>query len=250
MRRSSALLPLLLAPLLAACPGPGNDSTGTEGMTSTTTSTGTEGMTSTSAGTESPTSTTDGTTGAVCELPANDEPGASTATITIRNDSAAAVYVLPKSQFSCNYALIEIDIDGANVHWDHPGVYPYPCDEGRCQWGCSDGGSNGLIINPGAAAEVPWNGGVWAKEALSEACLAEFGCPESGPECEARRVQGEVAYTARVHVTDTCPGEMDVCDACVAGVCELFVYEPNWIDTVQSYEASAAFPAGAEIVIQ
>lgn len=255
MRSRPSVLLSLLVPLAAACPGLGDDSTGTgtdtESAGTTTTESTTDGATSTSVGTESPTSTGIGTTDEppVCEPPVNEEPGQAGATITIRNAGAIPVYVLPKSQFVCNYTQIEIDIDGVNVHWDHPGVYPYPCDATRCQWGCSDGGWDGLIINPGATAEIPWNGAVWADETLSDACVEEF-CPQGGVECEARRALTDVTYTARVQITDTCPGELDVCEACVEGVCNLFVYEPNSFPTLQSFEATATFPEGAAIVIE
>lgn len=260
----SSLLQLVLV-ALTACGGAGSSGTAsteessgsstgvatenpTSGSTSTGVTTGNPGSPSTSTGPDSVTEM--GTTAPGCAPPTNDAPGADGATITIRNDTAAPVYVLPKSKFVCNYAQIEIEIDGANVHWDHPGVFPFPCDPTRCLWGCSDGGDEGLIINPGGVAEVPWNGAIWATETLSQACVDEFDCPDAGAECEARRAPGDVMYTARVHITDECPGALDACEACVDDVCELFVYEPNYVDTKQTYEASAVFPAGAAIVVE
>jgi hypothetical protein len=193
------------------------------------------------------TDTETGTDTGGCELPSDAPLGPDTATITIRNDSAVPAYVLPNSPFGCNYSQIQIEVDGQPVKWDHWGVYRLPCDE--CEWGCSDGGANGLIVNPGASAEVVWNGGIWPSESLSPECVA-LGLCNGNPltECEVRaNFTGE--YTAIVELAQDCPGDDQAACACAEDVCPLFVYEPGYFEVWQRFEASASFPAGAEIVI-
>ncbi len=106
----------------------------------------------------------------------------------------------------------------------------------------------GLIINPGATAEIEWGGGVWTPTPLSDVCRAEANClNDPGPTCSVLDiVEGE--YLARVNLSATCPIE-DECMACIDGVCEVFFYEPSQAEIVESFEASATFPAGVEIVI-
>ena len=190
---------------------------------------------------------TDTETGGECVLPQDDDSIHATATITIRNDASEPRYVLPKSQFNCNYPKLQIDIDGANVLWDHPGAYPQACNGDLCNWGCSDGGSMGLMINPGATATVEWNGAVWASEPVSEFC-ADLSCGGFIEQCDARRAYESVDYVARVLLSEQCPN-LPECEACDQDVCEIFVYEPSAIETWNSIEAAATFPAGAEIVL-
>ena len=186
----------------------------------------------------------------VCEPPLSDEPGPSMATITIRNDAEEPRFIAPWSPFACNYAKLEILVDGASVHWDHERAYPQACDD--CWWGCSDGGDMGLVINPGATAEVRWNGAAWTTTPLSEACALE-ACAEDPSwlptNCEVLRNLEAVEYVARVHVFDTCPDGVseDAC-ACDEDVCEIFFYEPGMGE--HTAEAGATFPNGATIVLQ
>lgn len=199
------------------------------------------------SGSEQGSEDTDTDTGEVCEPPVNATPS-ETATIRVRNDRDVQIYVLPYSSFSCNYGKVEIDVAGEPVLWQHPGTYAYDCSEPLCDWGCSDGGDMGWIINPGATAELEWNGGVWTDVPLSDACRAEAGClNDPGPTCEVLElVEGE--YNVRVNLTATCFVE-DECMACTEGVCEVFFYEPSTGDVSESFEASAVFPASVEIVV-
>lgn len=112
------------------------------------------------------------------------------------------------------------------------------------------------MINPGATAEVTWNGAAWTTTDLSEAC-ARQAC-EADPnwiesnglpsECEVLHDLESPDYTVRVHVHDTCPAGVaeDEC-ACGQDVCEVFFYEPSQGD--YTVEASATFPEGAQIVL-
>ncbi|KIG17303.1 hypothetical protein DB30_03486 [Enhygromyxa salina] len=240
--RSTQTLPLsclcFCALLLGACADPpAGEEAGTE-----TNGTETNGST-----TDAPTGTE--TEGAACMLPENDTPTASTATITIRNDSAEVAYLLPKSEFGCNYGKYQIDIEGQNVFHDHPGAYPFACDANLCDYGCSDGGDMGLVINPGASTELTWNGAVWQRETLSDACITELDCVNAATECDVRKIYESVDYTVRIQLSETCPGVEDECVACDSDVCELFVYEPSGFPTWKSFEASGTFPEGVEIVI-
>lgn len=222
---------VLAASLACAGCGPTGPSTDTLADTSTT-------------DTETETDTDTDTGG--CELPSDAPLGPDTATITIRNDSGVPAYVLPNSPFGCNYGKIQIEVDGEPVKWDNPGAYAIPCDE--CGWGCSDGGFDGWILNPGASAEVVWNGGIWASESLSPECVALSMCDNPVTSCEARtNFSGE--YTAIVELAQDCPGDDQAACACAEDVCPLFVYEPQYFEVWQRLEASASFPAGAEIVI-
>lgn len=183
----------------------------------------------------------------VCELPANASPDAAVP-ISIRNDRDVAIYAMPYSSFGCNYAQVEIDIDGAPVLWHHAGTYAYDCSGELCGWGCSDGGAMGLIINPGETAELSWSGGYWASAALPEACMAELGCDnDPGDSCQALElVDPGTPYTVRVNLSETCPVD-DECMACTEGVCEVFFYEPE--PGSETVEASASFPEGAALVV-
>jgi hypothetical protein len=231
---SSVLLTSVLA--VAACTASDSDAGTTTNASGTTTDT---------SGT-----TMDETDGEACVLPESDMPGNATATVTIRNDSAEVAYVLPKSPFGCDYTKFQIDIDGATVLWDHPGVYPATCGPESCDYGCSDGGDQGLIINPGASIELSWNGGIWVTEQLSAACTAEIDCLDNPmTQCQVRQVYEDVDYTVRVQLAEACPGEEPECMSCAAGVCEIFVYEPSSYDTWKSFEATGTFPAGVEVVI-
>jgi hypothetical protein len=184
----------------------------------------------------------------LCDPPVHDEPGPSMATITIHNGSGEPRFIAPWSPFACNYAKLEILVDGESLHWDHERVFSYTCDD--CGWGCSDGGDMGLVINPGATAEVPWNGAAWSTVELSEACALEVcGDDSSAFECEVLRNLESVEYVARVHIHDACPYDVDA-EACVCDqdVCEIFFYEPGMGQSTA--EASAIFPAGATIVLE
>ena len=185
------------------------------------------------------------------ELPLNDVLGRGT-TITIENTSDAVRYLSPFSSFSCNYGQLQILIDGQPVLWDHAEAYPERCTD--CGFGCSDGGTEGLVLAPGASAEIAWNGGYWGLETLDDACGPEICEPQvSNPslpqQCQALRAMEAVEYTARVHVFDTCPAEFDQ-DACACpdGVCEAFFYEP--VEGDYTVDATAVFPAGATIVLE
>lgn len=198
--------------------------------------------------TSGPTDTDTDTDADACELPQDEPLGDELATFTIRNERDAAVYVLPYSSFGCNYSQVEIDVGGEPVLWAHAGTYPYSCAQ-LCGYGCSNGGAMGLIINPGAEAQVEWNGALWSRTPLSEACQEEAACPDNPPgeTCDVRsQVEGE--YTVRVNLTDTCPIP-DECMACVDGVCEVFFDDPFPGQISESFELSQAFPAGADFVI-
>lgn len=189
----------------------------------------------------------DSETGETCEPPVNATPD-QTAIISIRNARDVPVYVLPFSSFGCNYGKVEIEVGGAPVLWQHAGTYPYSCSASLCDYGCSDGGDQGFIINAGATAQIEWNGGVWMDVPLSDACRAEAGClNDPGPTCSVLEVvEGE--YLVRVNLSATCPVE-DECMACTDGVCEVFFYEPSSGEVSESFEATAVFPAGVEIVV-
>lgn len=187
-------------------------------------------------------------TGEICELPQDATPGTETAVFTIRNDRDVAIYVTPYSTFGCNYGKVEIDVGGEPVLWAHSGTAVLSCTEDAlCDWGCSEEGAMGLIINPGAVAQVEWTGSLWTEISLSlsEACNAELLCPvEPGFTCSVLElVEGE--YTARVNLSEVCPVE-DECAACTEGVCEVFF---NGGIVSESFEATAVFPAGVEIVV-
>ena len=231
--RGPALLGLTFGLASLACsPDPGSDDAGTE-----TNASDTQG------------DTQGETHGEMCVWPQDDTPAGTEATITIRNESAAVAYVLPKSPFSCDYTKFQIDIEGEPVRWDHPNIYPVECGPGACGWGCSDGGDQGLIINPGASVDLSWNGALWRSEELSEACVAEIECVNTVSSCEVRQAYESVEYTVRVQLAESCPGVEGECAACDAGVCEIFVYEPQAFETWKSFEASATFPEGVEVVI-
>jgi hypothetical protein len=193
--------------------------------------------------------TADGTeTGGACEPPANATPD-QMAVISITNTRNVPIYVIPYSSFGCNYGKVEISVGDQPVLWQHDGTYADDCSGPLCDWGCSDGGSQGLIINPGATAEVEWNGGMWTETPLSDACRAEAACDnDPGPTCRVLEVV-EGTYLARVNLTDTCPIP-DECMACTEGVCEVFFYEPSAAEVTESFSASAVFPEGASIVFQ
>lgn len=260
-RHNAPSLPLLV--LLTACAWACDSETtasteGEQGGTSSTTAGAGSETTDGDEGTESTamaeTSESSSTGEAVCELPQADALGGSTATITIENTTDEPRFVSPYSTLSCNYSQVEVLLDGEPVLWDHAGAYPTSCTE--CySGGCSDGGTDGLIINPGQTAEISWNGGYWETTTLSETCGLE-ACEgsqnwvegDSVPsECHVLRAMEGAAYTARVNVFDTCPLEEEDC-GCDEDVCEVFWYWPRVGD--YTVEAGADFPAGATVVLE
>lgn len=239
MRATARLLPLTSVFMLACPSTPAGDDEASDDSSSDTAS-----ETSPDTGTDTGTDTD---TGEVCEPPPNAMP-TDMATISIRNDRAVPVYVMPYSSFFCNYGKVEIELGGAPVLWDHASTYAYDCSGPLCDYGCSDGGDMGLIINPGATATIEWGGGVWLPTPISDACREQAGCiNDPGATCSVLDiVEGE--YLVRVNLSATCPVE-DECMACTEGVCEVFFYEPYAADIVESITATATFPAGAEVVI-
>lgn len=211
---------------------------------------------------EATTSTTGETSGststgeAVCELPQGDVLDGSEVTITIENTADEPRFISPFSEAFCNYSQVEIHVDGEAILWDHAGAFPQSCT--TCRSGCSDGGTDGLIINPGQTAEISWNGGYWGNTPLSESCGLE-ACEDSEvwvegdwvpDECQVLRAMEDTAYTVRVNVFDTCPDAITQRDACSCDgdVCEVFYYEPRAGD--YTVEANANFPAGVAIVLE
>lgn len=213
--------------------------------------TDTAGSTTSDATETSPEDDTSGSSSAGeprCELPQNDAVGSAVTTITIANTTAEPRFISPYSTALCNYSQVEVLLGGEPVLWDHEATYPNACT--ICEFGCSDGGTEGFIINPGQVAEVLWNGGFWQGTTRSEACTLEAcGSDDGAHECEVLRVMDEVEYTVRVNVFDACPEsvEPDAC-ACDEGVCEVFFYEPRAGD--YTVEATATFPAGAAVVLE
>lgn len=192
-------------------------------------------------------SDTSSDTGSVCEPPPNATPS-EMATLAIRNDRDVPIYVLPYSSFGCNYGKVEIEVGGAPVLWHHANTYAYDCSGPLCDFGCSDGGDMGLIINPAATAQIEWGGGLWVDAPISDACREQADClNDPGPTCSVLDiVEGE--YLVRVNLATDCPIEEE-CLACTEGVCEVFFYEPSTTEIAESFTASASFPAGVEIVI-
>jgi len=190
------------------------------------------------------------TAGQACEIPANATPAAAVP-IRVTNERDVAIYVLPYSSFGCNYGKVEIELGGEPVLWHHANTYAYDCSKELCGWGCSDGGAMGWIINPGATAELEWSGGVWLDTPLPQACKDELDCPnEPGDTCSALDLVVDGSeYLARINLSETCPDDSE-CMACTEGVCEVFFYEPMVGPETESFEASAAFPAGVDIVVE
>lgn len=259
----SLRLLLLLAALTSACGSdPATTTEGGQSETSTTTAgTGTTDGDESSGSTDGASGSAStgeasgsGSTGeAQCEVPQDDALGRSSATITIENTTTEPRFISPYSSFVCNYAQAEVLLDGEPVLWDHAGASPQSCT--TCFYGCSDGGAQGLIINPGQTAEISWNGGYWENTPLSEACGREACEAEPNWEeedgvpaqCQVRRSMQDAPYTVRVNVLDTCPLEPEDC-SCDDDVCEVFFYEPSAGD--YTVEAAATFPAGATIVLE
>jgi hypothetical protein len=195
----------------------------------------------------------DGDTVDACVLPHNDPSPTHSAAIMIRNDSDAPRFVVSYSPFECSNTMLEILIEDKSILWDSPMAVPFPCD--ACNLLCDlEGGVPGLVINPGATAEIPWSGGYWTETPLSEAC-ARVACdadPRWGNDpilptsCDVLRYVGRVDYVARVHVYDDCPGYTDNC-TCEGDVCE-FNTERGWGN--YTVKASGVFPDGTTIVLE
>lgn len=235
----------------------GADSQGaTGGAAGTTGSTGEAEEDTEPGGSEETGSESSGSEGgaSVCVPPEDEELGGTTTVITIRNNTDTPRFLSPYAESMCDYDAVQLFVEGEKIHRDHEDVVVTRCDQ--CDNSCSNGGAPGLIINPGAVAEIPWNGGFWTPTERSEACVVE-ACEElpgwdpngavQTPCSVLRSLEDGVEYTARIHVLDACPiGDADAC-ACDKGVCVFNEDEPSQGDS--TVEATAAYPAGADIVL-
>ncbi|MEM6295117.1 MAG: hypothetical protein AAGA54_27850 [Myxococcota bacterium] len=187
----------------------------------------------------------------VCVFPQGDELDGSMTIITIRNDAAEPRYMLPSSNFFCSAPQFELILDGESVLADGPGAAPFRCE--TCDGTCNPGSGTGLVINPGATAEIAWNGGYWSAVERSEACGQEAcedipGFEDDSPAtaCEVLRAMGTQDYTVRVAVSQTCPSDEESC-MCEDDVCPFPTKARSAEFTV---EASATFPEAASLVLE
>ena len=264
MTRAISGYVLLLAGLgLPACGDNVATSGGGSSATSSTTSTGSDGATSTtSLGNDSATfTTTDGsgtaTAGASCDLPADIPPGDTAITITLTNTSTEPRYVLPNF-LTCTSRLVRLALyDVQPLLWggDQSPEGP-PCNgDALCAgFGCSDSSYPGLVLSPGASHVISWDGMIWDKATVPMACADDPACamPENLPDsCYFLRALAQGSYTATVALSETCPadGPGASCD-CAADSCPIDVSNSDPHPVWQTFQATADFPQGVEILIQ
>ena len=206
---------------------------------------------STSTSTDTNAETGTDTSDEVCDPPANAAPMGA-APIRVTNNRDVQIYVMPYSSFGCNYGKVEIEVEGEPVLWHHEGTYAYDCSASLCDWGCSNGGAKGWIINPGETAELTWTGGLWRRVPLPQACADAMEClNDPGDTCEVLELLDEgTPYLASVNLSETCPIPNE-CEACTEGVCEVsFEDEPFVGPDTESFSAGGSYPGGAEVVVE
>ena len=165
--------------------------------------------------TPSPPKPTD--TGGACDrLDAEAADGPET-TVTLRNDRDVTVFV-PWATVDCTWEPLTLWLDGERVLWD-PAAWVPTCEDllaESCAWGCSDGPSSVLRLEPGASHAFPWAGYVHVPETVDGACAEATGCAD-GSVCWAGRQLRDTALTAVVRVAETCGLEDCACtgDACL-----------------------------------
>ncbi|GEM_PF-5396575 len=182
-----------------------------------------------------------------CEPPQGDAVPEDEATITIRNESGEQRYLV-QTPGQCTHQTFEIDVGGQAMVVDGGGTNPIPCDDSICEWYCDQGMPTAFVLNPGATMNLAWNGATWERESLSPACIDTMDCVVgSAEECDVRSAHGGAMYTARIHLTGTCPGDISECEGCVEDICSF----PGSIadSDLEAVESSATFPDGVEFVL-
>ncbi len=168
----------------------------------------------------------EGETGQVCEGTVSEVGDGEAMQIRVRNDRSVPVYI-PSSHDVCTWEPLALLWEGARVYWS-AGAWVPTCDQllsQSCSWGCSDGPSSVVRLEPGASYAFTWEGYVYAEVEIDAACAAENDCA-APTSCHAgRQLESGSALQAQVRVSESCDLETCECgsEACVIQTSSLVV---------------------------
>lgn len=150
------------------------------------------------------TDTGDGDGGA-CGLEFEGGAPGTFATWTVVNDREVPIY-LPGTKETCTIEPLSVFEGETRVFW-HDGSYVPTCTEltsvAGCSWGCGDGSTLGIKLEPGASWEFVFGLYGWTAATLDAACVAGTQC-EVGSECYVGRAFTEVPLSVHIPVTENC----------------------------------------------
>lgn len=182
-------------------------------------------------------------TGAVCAQLAAETPDGQPVSITVRNDRDVTVFV-PWATDDCTWEPLTLWADGERLLWDADNAYIPGCESllvSQCSFGCSDGPSSMLRLEPGASYALPWSGYVYAPMRVDGACATANDCADGSVCWAGRQLQGE-SLTARLRVGEICDLETCTCagDACLLTQDSLSIgaVEAEAIEYAIAYEGS------------
>ena len=157
--------------------------------------------------------------GEACEIEFEGPAPGTFSPLFIRNDRQVPIYI-PFTISTCTFEPFAV-FDGDTQYLWYDDAYVPRCEEllaADCGWGCSDGPTNAIKLEPGAQWEVAWGLYVWTPVELSAACAEGTAC-EVGAQCWAGRAWVEDGpLTARIRVSESC--EAENCD-CAGEACLL-----------------------------
>ncbi|NVB36261.1 hypothetical protein G6O69_00355 [Pseudenhygromyxa sp. WMMC2535] len=200
--------------------------------------------------TDTDTDSTD--TAGTCELEFEEAAPGTSSTITIRNERDSAIYI-PFTISTCTFEPFAV-YDGDVQYLWYDDAYIPKCTEvveAGCEWGCSDGPTQVIRLEPGAEWEVAWGLYVWAPIELDEACAAESDGCEAGATCWAGREWVEDGpLTAQIRVSEACSFDECECgsDACTLDLDSITAEE--WEAEIVELEFDAGFVGDISLTIE
>ena len=145
-------------------------------------------------------------------------PGTFT-TWTDLNDREVPIY-LPGTKESCAIEPLSVFDGDTRIFW-HEGSYVPTCTDlttlAGCSWGCGDGATMGIKLEPGASWEFVFGLYGWTAVTLDAACVDGSDC-EVGTECYVGSSVIEVPLSIHIPVMETC-NFAESCD-CEGDACQ------------------------------
>lgn len=176
-----------------------------------------------------------------------DEPAAAdVVTITLRNDTAAVLYV--DGGEGCTPRAWQLEQDGKPRKWLR-GACEYSCEDvmaGECSCSLDCGDGTVLRLPPGASHSVTWDRSIYVEEDLSLECPAE-GC---STQCDRRVVAADASYRVTASASAQCNPGAGPCE-CEDAESACFVSGRPGDDVVATASMTLVLPdaLGDEIVL-